>query len=95
MTGLIGLLHGLGFSFVLQHILQVTSPDIWQSLLAFNLGVEAGQVLIVIGASFAFYLIGLLGDRATKINRYLVAGLCAATAFYWVIERGGNVLANI
>ncbi len=95
VTGLIGLLHGLGFSFVLQHILQVTSPDIWQSLLAFNLGVEAGQVLIVIGASFAFYLIGLLGDRATKINRYLVAGLCAATALYWVIERGGNVLANI
>jgi len=73
----------------------VTSPDIWQSLVAFNIGVEVGQLLIVIGAWFAFYLIGLLGDRATKINRNLVAGLCIVIALFWVIERGGNVLANI
>jgi hypothetical protein len=95
VTGLIGLLHGLGFSFVLQHILQVTSPNIWQSLLAFNLGVEVGQVLIVIASFSIFYLIGLLGTRATKINRFIVAGVCASISFYWVIERGSNVLANI
>ena len=95
VTSLIGLLHGLGFSFVLQNILQVTSPNIWQSLLAFNVGVELGQVLIVILAVLVFYLIGLLGDRAAKINRYLVASICAFTAFYWVIERGSNMLANI
>jgi hypothetical protein len=95
VTGLIGLLHGLGFSFVLQHILQVTSPNIWQSLVAFNVGVEIGQVLIVIAAGFVFYLIGLLGARAAKINRAMVAGVCASISFYWVIERGGNVLANI
>ncbi len=29
LTTLIGLLHGLGFSFVLHKILQVTSPNIW------------------------------------------------------------------
>ena len=95
VTGLIGLLHGLGFSFVLQHILQVTSPDIWQSLVAFNVGVEVGQLLIVTGAWIAFYLIGLLGSRAAKVNRYLVASLCIVIALFWVIERGGNVLANI
>jgi hydrogenase/urease accessory protein HupE len=95
VTGLIGLLHGLGFSFVLQNILQVTSPNIWQSLLAFNLGVEIGQVLIVMVAWTVFYLIGHLGARATKINRYIVAGVCAATALYWVVERGNNMLANM
>ncbi len=95
VTGLIGLLHGLGFSFVLQHILQVTSPNIWQSLLAFNLGVEIGQVLIVIASFSIFYLISLLGARATKINRFIVAGVCASIASYWVIERGSNILANI
>ena len=95
VTGLIGLLHGLGFSFVLQHILQVTSPNIWQSLLAFNLGVEIGQVLIVIASFSIFYLISLLGDRATKINRLIVASICASTALYWVIERGSNILTNI
>ena len=95
VTGLIGLLHGLGFSFVLQNILQVTSPNIWQSLVAFNIGVELGQVLIVIGAWFVFYVIGLLGARTAKINRYLVASVCASIAFYWVIERGGNILVNL
>ncbi len=95
VTGLIGLLHGLGFSFVLQHILQVTSPNIWQSLLAFNLGVEIGQVIIVIASFSIFYLISLLGTRATKINRFIVAGICASISFYWVIERGNNILTNI
>ena len=94
VTGLIGLLHGLGFSFVLQHILQVTSPNIWQSLLAFNIGVEIGQLMIVIVAVLAFYLISLFGDRATKINHYLVAGICTVISLYWVVERGSNMLAN-
>ena len=94
VTGLIGLLHGLGFSFVLQNILQVTSPNIWQSLLAFNLGVEIGQVLIVIAAWLAFYFISYLGARITKINRYLVASICAFTGLYWVVERGNNILLS-
>lgn len=95
VTGSIGLLHGLGFSFVLQNILQVTSPDIWQSLVAFNLGVEVGQLLIVTGAWFVFYLIGLSGAGAAKLNRYLVASVCALTASYWVLERGTLMLGNI
>ena len=95
VTGLIGLLHGLGFSFVLQNILQVTSPNIWQSLLAFNLGVEIGQLLIVLAASLVFYAISLLGARVAKINRYFVAGVCVAISLFWVIERGNSVLANI
>lgn len=95
ITGLIGLLHGLGFSFVLQNILQVTSPNIWQSLVAFNIGVEIGQLMIVIVAVLVFYLISHFGDRATKINRYLVAGVCTTTSLYWVVERGNSILANI
>ena len=48
ITAVIGLLHGLGFSFVLSEILQVDSPNLWQSLLSFNVGVEFGQVALVI-----------------------------------------------
>ena len=95
VTGLIGLLHGLGFSFVLQHILQVTSPNIWQSLLAFNIGVEIGQLFIVMVAVLVFYLIGLIGPRAIKVNHLIVASICAAISLYWVVERGSSVLANI
>lgn len=95
ITGLIGLLHGLGFSFVLQNILQVTSPNIWQSLLAFNLGVEIGQVFIVLITLLVFYMIGMICHRATQISRYLVTSGCAAISLFWVIERGGSILANI
>ena len=95
ITGLIGLLHGLGFSFVLQNILQVTSPNIWQSLLAFNLGVEVGQLIIVLVTLLVFYLIGRVGLRATLISRYLIAGSCAAVSLWWVVERGSTILLSI
>lgn len=96
VTGLIGLLHGLGFSFVLQNILQVTSPSIWQSLLAFNVGVEIGQVLIIIMTGLVLYAIGLFfSGRILKVSRYFFAGACALTAFYWVLERGSSVMENI
>lgn len=95
VTGLIGLLHGLGFSFVLQNILQVSSPNIWQSLLAFNIGVEVGQIIIVIIAWLVFCLIGFIGVRVIKVNRFLVASLCAFAALYWVIERGNDFIEQI
>ena len=95
ITVLIGLLHGLGFSFVLQNILQVTSPNIWQSLLSFNLGVEIGQLVIVLVTLSVFYLIGMFGQRATQVSRYLVAGSCMAISLMWVIERGNSIITNI
>jgi hydrogenase/urease accessory protein HupE len=94
VTGLIGLLHGLGFSFVLQNILQVTSPNIWQSLVAFNFGVEIGQVLIVMVAWVVFFLVSKLGGKAAKINRYLIASSCIVIALYWVVQRGAIILSN-
>ena len=94
ITGLIGLLHGLGFSFVLQNILQVTSPNIWQSLLAFNLGVEVGQLIIVLVTLLVFYLIGSVSLQATVISRYLIAGSCAAISLWWVVERGSTIILS-
>lgn len=95
ITTLIGLLHGLGFSFVLHNILQVTSPNIWQSLLSFNLGVEIGQLVIVLVTLSVFYLIGMFGQRATQVSRYLVAGICMAISLKWVIERANSIITNI
>ena len=94
ITSLIGLLHGLGFSFVLQNILQVTSPNIWQSLLAFNLGVEVGQLIIVLVTLLVFFLIGRVGSQTTLISRYLIAGSCAAISLWWVVERGSKILLS-
>ena len=44
---LIGLLHGLGLSFVLGDILGRDSPNLVLSLAAFNIGIEIGQVALL------------------------------------------------
>lgn len=47
LAGGFGLIHGLGFSNYLRSLLG-READIWQPLLAFNLGLELGQLLIVV-----------------------------------------------
>ena len=87
----VGLLHGLGFSFVLQEILRVDAPNIWQSLLAFNLGVEVGQVLIILGTWPAFWLIGRWNPAAWRIGRWAVAVPCVLIAALWTGQRALQV----
>ena len=91
----IGLLHGFGFSFVLHEFLQVDSPDIWQSLLAFNVGVEIGQLLLIVIAWPLFRLIARANDRAWKISRWGIAASCAAIALVWTVQRASMVVAAI
>lgn len=47
LAGGFGLIHGLGFSSYLRSLLG-READIWQPLLAFNVGLELGQLLIVV-----------------------------------------------
>jgi len=91
----IGLLHGFGFSFVLHELLQVDSPDIWQSLLAFNAGVEIGQLLLIVIAWPLFRLIARTNDRAWIISRWGIAASCAAIALLWTVQRASLVVAAI
>ena len=95
VTSLIGMLHGLGFSFVLQNILNITSPNIWQSLLAFNIGVEIGQVFIIFFTLTVLYLVAKITPSMEKAMRYLLAIGSIFLAFMWTIERGSSVIANI
>ena len=43
-----GLIHGFGFSFALRESLQFAGSHLLTSLLAFNVGVELGQLLVLI-----------------------------------------------
>ena len=95
ITLAIGLLHGFGFSFVLHELLQVDSPDIWQSLLAFNVGVEIGQLLIISVAWSLFRGIERMSDRAWQLGRYGIAASCAAVAIFWTFQRVSMVVATI
>jgi len=95
VTCTIGLLHGLGFSFVLHKILQVTSPDIWQSLLAFNVGVEIGQLTIILAAWPAFRLIQRSSDYAWRIGRIGIAAACIAVAAVWTAQRVLSIIGTL
>jgi HupE/UreJ protein len=95
VTCIIGLLHGLGFSFVLQNILQVTSPNIWQSLLAFNIGIEFGQLAIVLAVWPIFRLLHQTNITVWRVAQIGTAAGCIAVATIWTIERIGLFLGNM
>ncbi|MFG0607513.1 HupE/UreJ family protein [Vibrio mimicus] len=87
ITFLLGLLHGLGFSFMLHEILQVNSPNIWKSLLSFNFGVEIGQLIIILMTYpvFNYFLI-----NKYKTHKILVSFLSVIFIFislYWCYDR--------
>ncbi len=88
----IGLLHGFGFSFMLHQILRVDAPNVWHSLLAFNVGVEAGQVMIVL---LVWPLVLFLRKQPGRIwvgSRAAVAACASLVAMVWVVERAEALL---
>ncbi len=87
ITSALGLLHGLGFSFMLREILRVDAPNIWESLLAFNLGVEVGQVIVILIGWPALWLLHRASPRAWKVSTFALASLCIAVASFWTLER--------
>ena len=93
ITTLIGMLHGLGFSFLLQHILNVSSPNIWQSLLAFNIGVEIGQLFIVLVTLILLYLVAKIGSKVEKTARYILIIGSIGIALIWTVERGSSLVS--
>lgn len=81
---LFGLIHGLGFSNFLRETL-VASESIFTPLLAFNLGLEVGQLLIVASIFFINYLfIGILQRKQHDWNLFVSGGVASLTAFILV-----------
>ena len=93
VTTLIGMLHGFGFSFVLQEILGVTSPNIWISLLAFNVGVEIGQLAIIVLIWPVLMLITRYQPAIGNGIKWVVAIGAIAIASLWIGQRASAVLA--
>ena len=95
VTALLGLLHGLGFSFVLREVLKLDSPNLWQSLLAFNLGIEAGQLMIVLAMWPLLMLIARrLPGGAVPVRR-AIALPCLLIAAIWTGERAMQLISTL
>ncbi|MFP5042822.1 HupE/UreJ family protein [Parasediminibacterium sp. JCM 36343] len=72
-----GLIHGLGFSNYLKSILG-TGSNIIAQLFAFNIGLEAGQLIIVGGVLLLTYIItGLLNTNRREYILYCSGGIFA------------------
>lgn len=80
-----GLLHGLGFAGVL-HDLGLPRSDFVAALIAFNIGVELGQLAVL---ALAFAVVGWLHKRIWYRHRVTIpASVCiAATGIYWSLQR--------
>ena len=82
-----GLLHGLGFADVLREI-GLPSGHFLTGLVAFNLGVEFGQ-LAVIALCFAAVGWAMNGQRYRRLVVIPASAAIALVALGWTIERTG------
>lgn len=87
-----GLVHGFGFSFLLTESMQFAGSHLVMSLLAFNVGVEIGQVLVVL---LAVPLVHLLFRYALpeKAGVILLSAIVGHWAWHWMQERWENLSA--
>jgi hypothetical protein len=81
-----GLVHGFGFSFALRETLQLAGSHLLTSLVSFNIGVEIGQLLVLL------LLIPMLQILfrfvvAERMGTIILSALVAHTGWHWMIER--------
>src|SRR5581483_3747558 len=81
-----GLVHGFGFSFALRETLQFAGSHLLASLLSFNIGVELGQLLVLV---MLIPVLELLFRRvvAERMGTIILSALVAHTGWHWMLER--------
>ena len=85
-----GLVHGFGFSFLFSETLQFAGGHLISSLLAFNIGVELGQLLVLL---LVIPVLNLMFRHlmAERIGCILLSALLAHSAWHWMLERGAQL----
>ena len=85
-----GLVHGFGFSFALRQSLQFAGSHLLTSLLSFNVGVELGQLLVLV---LLVPILGLLFRFAVaeRIGTIILSALVAHTGWHWMLERADRL----
>jgi len=86
-TTAFGLVHGFGFSFALREQLQFAGAHLLTSLLAFNVGVEIAQVVVIVSAATAVTL-AFRRLSSPRVGAIVVSAVAAHTGWDWLLERG-------
>ena len=86
-----GLIYGFGFSFVLRETMQFAGEYLLTSLLTFNIGIEIGQlaVLLVLIPALGLLFRTVVPERLGII---ILSALVAHTAWHWMMDRGEQLL---
>ena len=81
-----GLVHGFGFSFALKQTLQFAGSHLLTSLLSFNIGVELGQLLVLV---VTIPVLDFLFRRvvAERLGTIILSGFVLHTAWHWMTDR--------
>ena len=89
VTFFFGLIHGFGFAGVLAELNLPTAKFAW-ALFQFNLGLELGQLMIVIGVTATLFLL----RQRPRYHAWVIRGGSMAALLVgvlWLIERTANV----
>jgi hydrogenase/urease accessory protein HupE len=81
-----GLLHGMGFAGILRD-LALPRSEVLTGLVAFNAGVEAGQLTVILSA---FLVVGYWARRRRSYRRLIIvpgSAAIAMTGLFWTMQR--------
>jgi hypothetical protein len=81
-----GLIHGFGFSFALRETLQFAGSHLVTSLLSFNVGVELGQLLVLVALVPALNALFRHGVPE-RVGTIALSVLVAHTGWHWMADR--------
>ncbi len=93
LTALFGLVHGFGFAFVLGDSLQFGGDHVVTSLVAFNVGVELGQIGVLLVLLPALWLL-FRYVVPERIGIIIISAIVAHQAWHWMLDRGTDLLAH-
>jgi hypothetical protein len=81
-----GLIHGFGFSFALRESLQFAGSHLTMALLSFNVGVEIGQVAVLL---VALPVLSLLFSNVVReqVGIVIISAFVTHTTWHWLGER--------
>jgi hydrogenase/urease accessory protein HupE len=81
-----GFIHGFGFAYVLREM-DLPARSLGWSLFSFNIGVEIGQLLVVLVVASALAALRSRSEAAAQRVAVLGSGLVMAAGTFWYIER--------
>lgn len=87
IAGVFGLIHGFGFAYGLKENLQFAGSHLLVSLFSFNVGIEIGQILVLVLMLPALAVL-LRHVLVGRIGMVILSAIVAHVAWHWMIERG-------